>query len=75
MAPLDGYHSEWVKDLASDHFELIGDCYVHPNGASENRELIEQEDSAIEGSLPFELLGGRYLRNRGLPIRENIIVV
>lgn len=72
--PQDGNCSEWLKDLSTDHFELIGDCYLHANGAPENRRPAEEEP-AVEGSLPFELLGERYLRERGLPIRDHIFLV
>lgn len=70
---MDGHFSEWVESLSSNHFELIGDCYVHPDGVPENRRPTVDEP-AVEGSLPFGLFGG-YLRQRGLPIRDDIILV
>lgn len=71
--PKDGSLLEWAANWSSHGFELIGDCYLHPNGEPENRRPAEEEPS-VKGSLPLELLenqgllGRIYLRTRGLPM-------
>ncbi|KAG6361116.1 hypothetical protein INS49_009340 [Diaporthe citri] len=54
--------------------ELVGDCYLHADSTLDNRRPIEEEP-AIEGSLPFGMLGARYLKERGLPIRDTVMLI
>lgn len=65
---------EWIKALKSDPRELIGDCYLHTDRALDER-IPTEEQPVVEGSLPYELLGARYFGERGLPMREPVILV
>lgn len=64
--------SNCLDGLSPEHFELIGDCYVHT--VPQNQRPTEA-GLAVEGSLPFELLGEEYFRKRGLPSRDYIFIV
>lgn len=72
--PPDVDHPEWMKTLKPDRYELIGDCYLYTNSALDGRTPT-QEEPVVEGSLPFEVLGARYLAKSGLPTRETIVLV
>lgn len=75
MSP-DANLLEWIEAgfFKSDRYELIGDCYLHTDGAGDHRKTTEKEP-VVEGSLPFELLGARYLWERGTSIRKTIMLV
>lgn len=70
----DGNPPKWIKALESDRYELIGDCYLNTDGALDHGKTTKEE-LVLEGSLPFELLGARYWRERGLPMRETVMLV
>lgn len=65
---------DWIEALKSDPHELIGDCYLHADRVLDERIPIEKQP-VVKGSLPYELLGARYFRERGLPMREAVILV
>lgn len=71
--PTNFFHPEWIKVLRSDGYELIGDCYLHTDSAIE--ENIPAEEPIVEGSLPFEILGARYWRKQGMPMRETVMLI
>lgn len=71
---MDPNAPEWFRRLESDQNELIGDCYLHTDGTVDDRVPAQQE-SSLEGSLPFELLGARYLRTTGLSESKTVLLV
>lgn len=68
--PPDANLLEWSRSLKSDHCEMVGDCYLHTNATMDDRRTAEEEP-AVGGSLPFELLGVEYLENV-LPNRRTV---
>lgn len=74
MSAYDYPYEPWgIRDLKADQYELVGDCYLHTKDTLDNTGWIDEEP-AVEGSLPFELLGVRYLDNVS-PKRETVMLV
>lgn len=72
--PPDADHPEWMENLKLDRYELIGDCYLCTNSALDSG-IPTEEEPVVAGSLPFELLGAKYLKSRGLPTRQTAVLV
>lgn len=64
---------EWIEDMSSKQHELVGDCYLRSDDASIN-QVFDDEEAAIHGSLPFEFLGGSYLKGTSSSI-ETIMLI
>lgn len=70
----DSNASKRIDSKQPGQYELIGDCYLH-TGAKINDRTSNEQELAVEGSLPFEMLGARYWKETGLAGRETIILV
>jgi hypothetical protein len=57
---MDAFRPEQIKNF--DPCELIGDCYLYSESSIDD-ECGPDDGPAIEGSLPFEVLGARYLES------------
>lgn len=62
--------TEQSRHLEFNECELVGDCYLHTD-ATVDCGRPATEGPAVEGSLPFEVLGVRYLENV-LPRRQTV---
>lgn len=61
---------EWLQNTSTQQHELVGDCYLNRDGMLD----AQDEEAAMDGSLPFEFLGASYLNNTS-PKVEAIMLI